>query len=242
MSENESSKVFQIQVPQQLIRNKNFSDSAFVMYAKLIQIYYLTGRESVIPVDHRMIMYQLNIRDNKRFKRIMDELYKKKLIKTKLGALPRKGYMEIEINTFFDLKKQNKDKEDRFFYAQLPYHVLEYPVLNAIGVTGVRLLYYYESYINRKQGKEFAYPSYETIMEETGLADKTLTKYNNILVKHKFIKIIKHQLQCTYEYIKKDTGEILNYIRHNNHYYVYPERIIKYHNKIRDKQNKEDDE
>lgn len=228
-------KVFEIQMPNNLIRDNTFDCNSFVAYGKLLQLYWQNGQKPLLKFQHKMFMAQMLVNDNRTFKRILDDLYERNLIKTKVNKLPRKELLELELNDYFNIKKQGKNKEDRFMFAKLPYCVFEYPIVNEITTYGVRLLYYYKSYINTKMvNKNFCYTAYETIEKETGLSDKTIKKYNDELERLKFVKIVRHELKTTYNYIETATGDCLEYKKYNNHYFIedsHEQRIIKFYNK-----------
>jgi hypothetical protein len=95
--------------------------------------------------------------------------------------------------------------------------------VNEIGCIGVRLLYFYESYINRNNNKvKFCYVSYETVRDCIGLSTKTIAEYNDVLIKTKLLKVTKHRLGTEYEYDKDDA---LVFDRWNNHYEVRLDKI-----------------
>jgi hypothetical protein len=92
--------------------------------------------------------------------------------------------------------------------------------IDKIGTTGMRLLFYYESYINRQDPitEQFAYPSIETASKILKIDEDTITKYNEILVKEKLLKITKHKLEYTDELNALD--EPIRFIKYHNHYHV----------------------
>lgn len=93
-----------------------------------------------------------------------------------------------------------------------------------IDCTGVRLVSYYESYINRSSAiNQFCYASIETITKETGLAKNTIIKYNKILCDKGFISVDKHKLGTDYKYDGKDK---IVFSKYNNHYTVNWDKII----------------
>jgi hypothetical protein len=252
---NEEKKVsFKIQIPNPLIRNSTLDSTHFVVYAKLIQMYYYTGQSKVMRINHDVLKFSCCIKDNRKLKKALIDLHKRELIVIKFNKkgefnFPKQGLIDIEMNEFFNLKKVGRKKEDRFFFAQLSSIILNRDIIEQIGHFGVRLMYYYKSYINPHARKErddgriqyhnFCWTSILTIAEETGISEKSVRTYNKKLEKIKFIKITKHELGTTYEYIKKkDTEElILQYSRYNNHYEVREDRIEIYYDKLKEKSN-----
>lgn len=224
---------FKVQIPNNLIRDNTLESTCFAAYAKLVHIYQKDPQKrDVLVMNHSKFKNVIGVKSNQKLKAIFIELYDRKLIHNKIDSFPKIGNIEVKLNTFFDAKKCGKAKEDRFYFAQLPYLILSPLIINQIGHIGLRLLYYYQSYINGTK-RDFCFTSYELINKETGLSENTITKYNKILVSTKMLKIVKHKLGTDYEYDRDDeTGEdYLVYQRYNNHYYVQWEQILKYYNK-----------
>ncbi|EMI09230.1 hypothetical protein [Anoxybacillus gonensis] len=224
MTTKTTKKMFQIQIADRIIRSPKIDSTAFVLYGKLIQLYRLKGGVSdTIEIDHAALKYFLNIKSNQKLKSALNALYSAKLIKTKIDALPKNQPLRIEINSFFDLKKAGKTKEDRFTYTQMPYILLERSMIEKIGHAGVRLLYYFESYINRTKEftKQFCFTSLVTIQKEIGLTENTILKYVDILKKNKLISVTKHK----FEFAGYDDLDNVVFTKYNNHYYVHIENI-----------------
>jgi hypothetical protein len=231
-----TNKTFQIQIPHKIIRSSKMDCTTFFVYAKLVQLYRWRGSKSeVLAFGHTNFKYYTNIKSNQKLKKSLNKLYEMKLIRTKVDELPRNQLLEIEINPFFDLNKVGKEKEDRFSYTQLPYILLDKCMIDEIGHTGVRLLYYYESYTNRKKTFPFCFTSMRTIQKETGLSENTIIRYNKILEKNKLIDIKRHKLEMD-GYIEDEFGNERAYFqRYNNHYRVNIERIYTLHEKLSQK-------
>jgi Helix-turn-helix domain len=213
---------FYIQIPTELIRNPNFSSAALYVYAKLIQRFYVFKKKyKKFEIDHRQFMFYAGIKSNKKLKDVLNELYINKLIKNKIENLPRRGMIEIELDTFFDSSSKN------YYFTQLPVEILHKSILDEVGHQGIRLLFYFKSYINNWD--EFCYCSYKTIESETDMSENTIIKYCNLLQKKKFIKKQKHCLEWNGEFIPDEFGnEKLNYTKYNNHYQIRYETINKY--------------
>lgn len=215
-------KQFEIQIPTQVVRSKKITSSEFILIAKMLQAYYSqTGKEKSLTfsIDHKAIMYLLFFRDNKTFKKTLDGLYEKKLIENKVESLPRKGGLEITLNELV-VPELNKK---RGYFTQLPYFVLNREVIEAVGHVGVRLLYYYKSYINAKDNsKQFCFVAETTTAEDLNITEKTVIKYNKFLASRKFIKIEKHKLQDNGFY--SNDNKIL-FTKYNNHYFLRMDKI-----------------
>src|SRR5690606_34622114 len=126
-------------------------------------------------------------------KKYFDHLHQLGYIKEKL-VIKRKN----PINVHLIIEKLQEKP-----YTQLPVSILE--KLDTIDYIGLRLLYYYESYINRTQiQNQFCFAAMDTIEKHTWISKKTIIKYNEILVKSKLLKIEKHKLETEYNYTEQD--------------------------------------
>lgn len=226
-------KDFNIQIPTNLVRNKEVSMGEFALCAKLIQVYYSQygdDKSLTFTVDHRAIMYYLSINDNDTFKKYLKGLYKNEIILNKIDKLSRKGDLEITLNENI-IPELNKEGH----FTQLPYYVLNREILKAAGFIGLRLLYYYKSYINAKDyDRQFCFVAIETTSQDLDITEKTIIKHNKLLQKLKFIKIEKHELHNTYDYIPIANGkEKYFYTRYNNHYILRLEKIEEFCEKKR---------
>lgn len=213
---------FNIQLPQNLVRNKDFSSTALYVYAKLVQRFYVYKQEySEMDIDHKQLMYYTGIKSNKKFKEVLNELYESKLIKNDITDLPRRGLIKVELDTFFNSKKKD------YFFTQMPVEVLNKGILDEIGFQGVRLLLYFKSYINNWD--EFCFCSYKRMTDELDMSENTLTKYIKLLKKKKFISVEKHELKSNGEYVEDEFGvDREQFTKYNNHYQIRYETIQKY--------------
>jgi DNA-binding transcriptional regulator YhcF (GntR family) len=107
---------------------------------------------------------------------------------------------------------------DNKTFKQVPASVLNR--IDNIGVIGLRLLFYYESFINRTDDitKQFAFPAIETTSKALGLNKNTVIKYNEILESQNLLKVTKHKLEYVDEYTSLD--EPIGFIKYHNHYNV----------------------
>lgn len=219
-------KYFKLQIPTSIIRDYTFKPIVFAVYLKLIQLYYQYGNHEILEFHHKIIMDDLQIKDNRSFKAALDELYNRGYILTEIKKLPINKALTIHlnINVLPQYTKAN--------FTQLPFVVVERNIMQVIGQNGLRLLYYYYSYINNKDTKrQFCFTSLQTISLETGLSKATIIKFNDILEKNRFIKIEDHILSTNNEYITKNKKEVLYFTKYNNHYFVNVENIISYYKK-----------
>lgn len=221
------SKTFKVQIATDIVRDSSISAMEFVVYAKLIHLYYLSDRKEELEIPHAKLMYYLNIKENRTFRSCINNLTEKGYLLSKVDKLPRHGALKIKINI-----EKIPTKENGIMFAQVTSSLLDKYSLDKIDYVGCRLIYYYQSYINSKTGKEYAYPSEETIAEDLGITEKTVRKYNKKLESVKFAKIIKHELSTNNEYIRKADMELLYFTKYNNHYYVREDMIDKYIDKL----------
>ena len=203
-----------MQVCNEMIRNPDLSSEAFLLFVKLKYDYECKHRNKnneynsdVHIFYHRNIMEFLGWKDLRTFKKCLNELHMFGYIECLKDFLPKLNPLEIKI------EKIEKN------FTSLPHNLLYN--IKSIGKYGFRLLYYYESFINRKIKQVHSYPSMEKIYEHTRISDKTVKKYNDILVKLKYLKIEKHELINGFV---NENGETTAK-RFNNYYYVKLENI-----------------
>ncbi|MEM4994933.1 hypothetical protein WKH56_20425 [Priestia sp. SB1] len=204
-------KMIKVQIPDEIIRNVECKLTAcdFAIYSILkYHNFRQYGECEFKSLDHQKLKHKLYISDNRTFKKSLSSLHKQGFIINEIRRLPTKGGIDIIFNPVpIESKK----------FTQLPATIFN--KIEHIGWTGFRLLYYYESYINRTEepSKHYCFAGQETISKHLGIDTDTIKKYNDILVKHKLLKIVKHKLECTYEY---DDLDNLIYTKYNNHYFV----------------------
>lgn len=195
-----------VQVPTEVVRNIGFNldEKSFTVFAYLLfKKFRSLDKDNVLEIDHVTLKKVLGINDNRTLKRCFDVLYDQKLIKDPVNKFPVRSKLNIEL--------LHPYREE--WFTQLPLDLLN--SINDIGYTGFRLMYYYESYINRNEiMKDFCYPSYETICDDLKIKNDKLSKYNNELKKLKFISITKHEVQFDNP-LDED-----RFTRYNNHYRV----------------------
>jgi hypothetical protein len=212
-------KVFRIQVlSDEVVRNPELTPKSFVAFAKLYEMYG-KNKSNILEIDHKAFKNYLSTSDNRSFKAILDNLYDNDLILEKIDKLPRRSALKITLNPkMTPLGKKN-------MFTQIDVRVLDKKMLDEIGFVGIRLLYYYESRINRLElYKDHCYASIETIATEIGCAKDTVIKYNEVLEKRKLIRIKKFELD--HVGLEKD-GNWIEYARYANHTYVKEENIPK---------------
>jgi hypothetical protein len=206
-----------IQIPNEIIRNEGVQLNAieFVMLLFLKKLYFLSGNKDTFEIDPKKLMCHIGIGDNRTFKKIFGTLYENGFILEKMESVPRGKPLVVKLNI--------SKLECKSGFTQLPTKLLD--KANEIGCVGVRLLYYYESYINRKNNKvDFCYASYETITSALGIGKQTVSDTNQVLVKCKYLKITKHQLGTEYKY---NNDDVLMFEKWNNHYDVKLDKIKK---------------
>jgi hypothetical protein len=223
-----SNKQFNIQIPTQIVRSSKFTSGEFILLAKILQAYYSqTGKEKSLTftIDHKAFMYFLFFKDNNTFKKNIKKLCDMNIIENEINNLPRKGGLEITLNKVV-IPEYNKE---RGYFTQLPYFVLNREVIEGVGYVGVRLLYYYKSYINAKDfTKQYCFVAESTTATDLNITEKTVIKYNKFLKDRKFVKIEKHKLHELGSYSSINGKEVLNYIKYNNHYILQMDKVEKF--------------
>lgn len=215
---------FKLQIPTEIIRNSEINATEFVLLAKLIQAYYISGKQYEFELHHKNLIFLLNIGDNNTFKKSYNNLAKHGYLLSTIDKLPRKGGISVRMNTDI-IPELNK----KLTFTQLHKDLMDKSVIDAIGYIGIRLIYYYQSYINLKQmNKNHCYASEETIATHLGISKKTVIEYNKRLKKTKMVKIVSHDLNETGEYERKGNKEVLVFNKYNNHYFVKEDKISEF--------------
>lgn len=211
----ENKKQLIIQIPDNIIRNTDIKlDSyTFATYTYLKFLKFRNFNNDVIEIDHKAFKGKLCMADNRTLKKCLINLYNEGIILEYISNLPKKTALSITFEPFAEHPKT---------FTQLPANILNR--IEHIGVIGLRLLFYYESFINRSVSieKHFAFPAIETIAKDLYLNKETIIEYNEKLKKHKLLKIIKHKLEPSGEYDSLDSALFTKY---NNHYYVQVNKI-----------------
>lgn len=193
-----------LQVPTEIVRNIGFNidEKSFAVYTFLLYKKF-KSYEDVIYIDHNALKSIMKLKDNRTLKKCFNALYEQGLIKKPVEKFPINKHLEIELLHPFHEKR----------FTQLPVNLLRR--INEVEYTGFRLMFYYESYINRKDiMKDFCYPSYIAICEDLKIQNDKLSKYNNKLKKLKLITITKHEVQFD------DPLDEDKFTKYNNHYRV----------------------
>jgi len=202
--------LIKVKIDNRIVRNKNISNGAFVLYAELVYLKFVNKNSNEISIYHKLLMKYLNWQDVRKLKKYLTELYNQKLIKEKFKTLPK--YNQIKI-TLTNYSTKN--------FTWLPNNLIKN--IKLLGDIGFRLIYYYKSFINDEQiNTQYAFPSLNTIANDLGTTRNTIIKYNNILEKNKLIKIDKHEL--TGKYKNNITGKY--FTKFNNYYYIRIEKIL----------------
>lgn len=199
------------QIPDNVVRNNKISSGEFVLLLKFKYQYYLNKNNKELIFDLNKLKCSMNINDSRTLKKYLLNLHEHKLIDI-YGELT--GRKPITFNL-------NIDKIEEKPFTQLPTSIMD--KIDKIDSTGIRLLYYYESYIVRSNvNKQFSYAALKTIERDTGINEKTIVKYNRILEKEKLLQVKKHKLSTEYNYTDNDD---LIFDKYNNHYYVQIENM-----------------
>lgn len=160
-------------------------------------------------------MSKFEIKANNTFKSMLNKLYVNKLILNDVKDLPRHGVIEIEMN-------EEYIKLEPFTRM----HINLYYLVDKIGHEGLRLIYYYESRINRnKDNHQFCFAGIRTIANETKINKNKVKQFNDLLKKMKLLKIEYHELE------KDDTFDEFNQEQNNkfnNHYQPRLDEIKNY--------------
>ncbi|MFI2856821.1 helix-turn-helix domain-containing protein [Paenibacillus sp. JSM ZJ436] len=204
------SNVSYIQIPNSIVRDSKINSLEFCILLYIKYALFTSGGKGEINLDALHIRNVLNIADNRTLRKALLKLVEHGYILSELDSKKwSKG--KITVNSK-KLELNNK-------FTQLPSSLIKH--IHTIGCPGVRLMYYYESLINRKKTLQICYPSQEAIKRDTGLSIRTIIEYNKILVKTKLLKITQHDPRIEYT-----IEGIANVERYNNHYEVRLENLL----------------
>jgi hypothetical protein len=211
----EKKQIF-IQIPDCIARNEisKIDSNTFAVYTYLTFLHFRNYNNNEMTIDHNKFKHKLYISDNRTLKKAFLTLHKQGYILEYINSLPTKGTLNL---TFEPLPLDN------LTFKQVPASILNR--IENIGVIGLRLFFYYNSFINRtdEQIKQIAYPAIETTSKALGLNKDTITKYNDTLVKNNLLKVTKHKLEYVGEYNLLD--EPITFTKYNNHYHVLVDNL-----------------
>ncbi|ARK30794.1 hypothetical protein [Halalkalibacter krulwichiae] len=223
-SDGQKANAFKIQIASEVVRDKTINDKEFVLYVKLVQLYQRHGqREEYVIKEYEQLMHFLKFKDNRTFKKCWNSLHKRGLIRNEIKNLPKTHPLPVRINPEYIPRK----KENPIKFTQLTHRLIDRYVLDKIGYTGVRIMYYLESYIDRTKflWDHYAYPSEELIAEDTGNSRTTIIKYIKILDKVNLMKVQRNYLESNGIDVTDKGKEIETFIRWNNKYFVHDDKI-----------------
>ena len=205
------SKTLFVHVPNGVVRDSNLSSIDFCVLSRLLFLRFISQSQRTVEIDVSKFKKVLHISDNRTLKSSFRRLKTMGYINNNV-ELNRRTTSSVEINLDkFDLRNN---------FTRLPASIFKY--ITEIGYPGIRLLFYYESYINRKDSlRRYCYPSQETIKIETKLSNRSIIDYNKRLAKTKLLKVTQHDPLPEYDEI----GEV-NWNRWNNHYDVRLENLL----------------
>jgi hypothetical protein len=205
-------KTSQIIVPNPIVRDPKLKPLEFCM---LLWFHYNTylQKSDTIEIGLQPLKMRMNVSSDLTIKAAFNNLQNEQYILNDVKVI-NKTLMSIQLNT-------NKLERGRFF-TQLPKNLFK--KLDKVGHRGIRLLYYYESYINRSlTSNQFAYVGFKKIAEDTGIKKDAIDKYNEILVKEKLLSIEKHKAGYNGQY---DDDDRQIWTKYNNHCEVRLDKIL----------------
>lgn len=207
-----------IQISNSIVRDRNISNIEFLILLRLKYLIFENNGSGELHVDITKLRIKLGIADNRTLKRYLNSLQLKGYIYNQV-KIERSAPSLVSLNLEMFTTPENQ-------FTQLPLALLSR--INTIGHTGIRLLYYFESYINRKiVQNQFCFAAVITICKNTGMGKTTVKESVDILKKEKLLEVILHELKHDDQYNEKD--ELL-YNKYNNHYYVNYNKLEEYEN------------
>lgn len=214
MEENNQKKKLYVHVPTHIVRNEDIylNNDEFAMYTRLcfLQFRNLKEKGNVLEVDHRKLMNFLKITDTRTFKKRINYLHSLDLIKNNIEKVPTKG----NINIVF-----NESMAEGKTFTKLSASIFTYFNNDQIDTYAFRQIFYYKSRIDKKldgNGHDYCFSDFESMTKRFCISRLKVEEANKQLKKAKLLKIVKHKLEPTHEYVDDE----LQYDRYNNHYFV----------------------
>jgi hypothetical protein len=208
-------KNIKIQIPDEVIRNNIFvlDSNSFAIYVYLKYKYFRNHNNAEIELDIQELKDTLHITDNRTLKKCLIKLYDNNIIIERIEKLPTRQIMTISFIPDLFITET---------FTQLPATILN--KINVIGTTGMRLLFYYESFVNRNDrlDRQFAFPSLLTTGKALNINKDTVIEYNKILHDNDLVSIIKFELKHDGEYNEENKPQ---FIKYNNHYRVQVQNL-----------------
>lgn len=200
-----------VQVPDVFIVNSNdysLTNGEFLaLYFSLMFSFSQKSRN--VEVFASPLKAMMDINDNRTIIKSFNGLYEKGILKSDIKSLPRGGRKGFTIELADCAFKNGK-------FTRLP--IMLHSLVPQIRSIGLRLVYYYESYISRgDNNRNFASPSYESICSDLGISEQSLIKYNKILEELGLVKIKRGDIKVV-GYLYDDRGRPI-FDRPNNRYY-----------------------
>ncbi|MNH66554.1 hypothetical protein D3C73_185870 [compost metagenome] len=206
------SKISWIQIPKRMVVDKNINALEFCMLVRFKYNQFLSGGKYEFEVDFTEFKRILNISDNRTLKKSLSKLHDAGYLLNEIDEIHRRKPTLVKLNK--DRFKLNNN------FTQLPARV--FGKTREIGHIGLRLLFYYEGYINRKKTmNQFCFASQATIQNDLSITSRTVIEYNKRMEKAKLIRITQHEVKPEYA----ENGDI-NWNRHNNHYEVRLDELV----------------
>ncbi|MGJ3196960.1 hypothetical protein [Peribacillus frigoritolerans] len=215
MEETAQKKKLYVHVPSHIVRNEDIylNNEEFAMYARLCFLHFRNPKEkgNVLEIDHRKLMNFLKITDTRTFKKRVNYLHSLDLIKNEFEKVPTKGKIHIIFNDSAIAESEN--------FTKLSASIFTYFNNDQIDTYAFRQIFYYKSRINKNldgNGHDYCFSGFESMTKRFRISRSKVEEANKQLKKAKLLKIVKHKLEPTHEYIDDE----LQYDRYNNHYFV----------------------
>lgn len=208
------SKEQYVKIPNGVIRDPNLSSLDFVLLIKLKMLQFVNHSDKFMINSKDHIKIPFGVSDNRTIKKSLDNLFRQSYILNEV-ILDSRSMGEVHLNS----ELLNPHKGYTCIYTSLLKHT---PVVDS---TGIRLICYYESYINRivSGANKFCFCGVDTITKDTGLSNNTIIKYNRLLHDKGLVTVEKHRTGTEYKY---DENDKIIFSKYNNHYTVNWDKIV----------------
>lgn len=204
-----------VSVPKSIIQNKNIKTHAFCLFVLLKELYTIKKvDDNIISVYYPELMDYLKLKSHTTLKVALQDLYENGIIHNTFPRFPKNQVLEIRVNS--------EIFKDETQTTTMPISM--FSLVEKVGLIGIRLLWYYESLINRRRKDNYADPAYEEIVKALGLSQPTIGKHNLLLEKYGLLTIERHGLGVDKNY-RYDENDRVVFTKINNYYFVNLDQI-----------------
>lgn len=204
-------KISMLQIPSWIVKSTELNAIDFTLICYLKYLCFMKNSTN-FELSIKDIKKETGIKDNRTFKKTFELLFNMEIL-TCVPEFGRKDIKSIKVN-LKNLKSENE-------FVQLPTKLIQNH-LKSIGQYELRILFFLESFIIRKeQQKNYANPSIDLISKQLLISPNTVLKSLKALEDKKFIFIDRHEAISI-----QNKGGIYQFHKLCNNYRINFEKIL----------------